>query len=138
MEGPFLVPLDETSQTGLALSSKRSKTARILLTVRSTWNPESVLLNLLDKAVRRTQRTMGKRPADPSENEGVPLKAGDREENTQNGDEVGDFEDEFEDEYESEDEIFEAGVDGRPDEEREAEERRGTWITPAFEDAMQQ
>ena len=33
------------------------------------------------------------------------------------------FEDEFEDEYESEDEIFEAGVDGRPDEEREAEEK---------------
>lgn len=32
------------------------------------------------------------------------------------------FEDEFEDEYESEDEILEAGVDGRPDEEREAEE----------------
>jgi ribosome assembly protein RRB1 len=38
-------------------------------------------------------------------------------------DEAGDFEDEFEDEFESEDEIFEAGVDGRPDEEREAEER---------------
>ncbi len=75
---------------------------------------------------------MGKRPADPSRNEGVPLKAGDREENTVNGDEVGAFEDEFEDEYESEDEIFEAGVDGRPDEEREAEERRGTWITPAL------
>ncbi|KAK3684671.1 Ribosome assembly protein rrb1 [Vermiconidia calcicola] len=34
-----------------------------------------------------------------------------------------DFEDEFEDEYESEDEILEAGVDGRPDEERGAEER---------------
>lgn len=33
------------------------------------------------------------------------------------------FEDEFEDEFESEDEILEAGVDGRPDEEREAEER---------------
>ncbi|QIW94733.1 hypothetical protein AMS68_000251 [Peltaster fructicola] len=32
------------------------------------------------------------------------------------------FEDEFEDEYESEDEIFEAGVDGRPDDEREAEQ----------------
>ncbi|RAL64828.1 hypothetical protein DID88_001424 [Monilinia fructigena] len=35
---------------------------------------------------------------------------------------VGEFEDEFEDEYESEDEILEAGVDGRPDAEREAEE----------------
>ena len=34
-----------------------------------------------------------------------------------------DFEDEFEDEFESEDEIMEAGVDGRPDEEREADER---------------
>lgn len=33
------------------------------------------------------------------------------------------FEDEFEDEFESEDEILEAGVDGRPDEEREAEEK---------------
>ncbi|KAK0264389.1 hypothetical protein B0A54_06360 [Friedmanniomyces endolithicus] len=33
------------------------------------------------------------------------------------------FEDEFEDEYESEDEVLEAGVDGRPDEEREAEEK---------------
>ena len=33
------------------------------------------------------------------------------------------FEDEFEDEFESEDEVLEAGVDGRPDEEREAEER---------------
>jgi ribosome assembly protein RRB1 len=39
----------------------------------------------------------------------------------QNGDDP-DFEDEFEDEFESEDEIFEAGVDGRPDAEREAEE----------------
>jgi ribosome assembly protein RRB1 len=33
-----------------------------------------------------------------------------------------DFEDEFEDEFESDDEIIEAGVDGRPDEEREVEE----------------
>jgi len=44
-------------------------------------------------------------------------------------DEVGDFEDEFEDEFESEDEILEAGVDGRPDEEREAEERESTFWT---------
>ena len=36
--------------------------------------------------------------------------------------EMGDFEDEFEDEFESEDEIIEAGVDGRPDAEREADE----------------
>ncbi|KAK4982936.1 hypothetical protein LTR28_002594, partial [Elasticomyces elasticus] len=37
----------------------------------------------------------------------------------------GEYEDETEDEFEDEsgDEIFEAGVDGRPDEEREAEER---------------
>ncbi|KAK2068122.1 hypothetical protein P8C59_002785 [Phyllachora maydis] len=35
--------------------------------------------------------------------------------------EMGDFEDEFEDEFESEDEVLEAGVDGRPDAEREAE-----------------
>ena len=75
---------------------------------------------------------MGKRTAEPSKNEGVSLKAGEREETRKNGDDVGDFEDEFEDEYESEDEIFEAGVDGRPDEEREAEERRGTSITPAL------
>lgn len=62
------------------------------------------------------------------------MKSGEREERKEqeNGNDVGDFEDEFEDEYESEDEIFEAGVDGRPDEEREAEERRGTWITPAL------
>lgn len=73
---------------------------------------------------------MGKRPTDSPENEGDALKAGERPQIAENGDEVGDFEDEFEDEYESEDDIFEAGVDGRPDEEREAEERRGTWITP--------
>ena len=36
---------------------------------------------------------------------------------------MGEFEDEFEDEYESDDEILEAGVDGRPDAEREAEEK---------------
>lgn len=33
------------------------------------------------------------------------------------------FADDFEDEYESEDEVMEAGVDGRPDAEREAEAR---------------
>ena len=36
---------------------------------------------------------------------------------------MGEFEDEYEDEYESDDEILEAGVDGRPDAEREAEEK---------------
>jgi ribosome assembly protein RRB1 len=43
------------------------------------------------------------------------------------------FEDEFEDEFESEDEILEAGVDGRPDEEREAEEQaNGNPTTSVF------
>lgn len=64
---------------------------------------------------------MAKRPAD-SEQEPEAIKNGDRPMEIDQ-DEVGDFEDEFEDEFESEDEIFEAGVDGRPDEEREAEER---------------
>ncbi|KAI9709590.1 MAG: ribosome biosynthesis protein rrb1 [Bogoriella megaspora] len=49
------------------------------------------------------------------------LKAGARPQKAEtNGDDV-EFEDEYEDEFESEDEIMEAGVDGRPDEEREAE-----------------
>lgn len=71
---------------------------------------------------------MAKRPAD-SEQEVEAIKNGDRPMEIDQ-DEVGDFEDEFEDEFESEDEIFEAGVDGRPDEEREAEEREGTswWL----------
>lgn len=72
---------------------------------------------------------MAKRPAEETDNQANALKGGERPSNRENGEEV-EFEDEFEDEYESEDEIFEAGVDGRPDEEREAEERRGTWITP--------
>ncbi|KAG5912682.1 hypothetical protein E4U42_001991, partial [Claviceps africana] len=64
---------------------------------------------------------MSKRVAD--ENGQGPLKGGDRPEAMDVDDkEMGDFEDEFEDEFESEDEIFEAGVDGRPDAEREAEE----------------
>jgi ribosome assembly protein RRB1 len=48
------------------------------------------------------------------------LKGGDRP--VREDGEVLDFEDEYEDEFESEDEILEAGVDGRPDAEREAEE----------------
>ncbi|KAL8675554.1 MAG: hypothetical protein Q9168_000066 [Polycauliona sp. 1 TL-2023] len=67
---------------------------------------------------------MAKRPAEDSEAQEAPLKAGDRPLPEGNGAEAGPFEDEFDDEYESEDEIFEAGVDGRPDEEREAEEKR--------------
>jgi len=74
-------------------------------------------------------QTMGKRPAENSTDWGDALKSGERPLKTGNGEEV-EFEDEFEDEYESEAEVFEAGVDGRPDEEREADERRGTWNTP--------
>ena len=67
---------------------------------------------------------MSKRPADLSDEESTALKSGNRPVSNGN-DDAGEFEDEFEDEFESEDEIFEAGVDGRPDEEREAEEREG-------------
>ncbi len=73
---------------------------------------------------------MAKRSAEETTNGEVPLKGGERPQKYENGVEVGNFEDEFEDEYESEDEIVEAGVDGRPDEECEAAESRGTWITP--------
>lgn len=72
---------------------------------------------------------MSKRAAN---HEDGPLKAGHRPDamdidtdNKQpgNNEAMGDFEDEFEDEFESEDEILEAGVDGRPDAEREADEK---------------
>lgn len=72
---------------------------------------------------------MAKRPAEAFDSEADTLKGGERPLKAENGDEI-EFEDEFEDEYESEEDIFEAGVDGRPDEEREAEERRGTWYSP--------
>ena len=65
---------------------------------------------------------MAKRPADDEQLDA--LKSGQRPVQD-TPDEAGDFEDEFEDEFESEDEIMEAGVDGRPDAEREAEEREG-------------
>lgn len=55
-----------------------------------------------------------------------PRKGGDRPEQMDLDDrdkDMGDFEDEFEDEFESEDEVLEAGVDGRPDAEREADEK---------------
>ena len=66
---------------------------------------------------------MSKRIADGDDGN-VPLKGGDRPEQMDVDDkDMGEFEDEFEDEYESEDGIFEAGVDGRPDAEREAEEK---------------
>jgi len=57
-----------------------------------------------------------------------PLKGGGRPEAMDvdgGANEIGEFEDEFEDEFESEDEVLEAGVDGRPDAEREAEEKSG-------------
>lgn len=67
---------------------------------------------------------MSKRTAD-HDSGATPLKGGDRPEPMDvDGDrEMGEFEDEFEDEFESEDEILEAGVDGRPDAEREADEK---------------
>ena len=66
---------------------------------------------------------MSKRTADIEEEQSTALKAGQRPLSEAPPDDVGEFEDEFEDEFESEDEILEAGVDGRPDEEREAEEK---------------
>ena len=72
---------------------------------------------------------MAKRSAETIGVEDEALKGGQRPLKAENDEEM-DFEDEFEDEYESEEDIFEAGVDGRPDEEREAEERRGTWYSP--------
>lgn len=70
-------------------------------------------------ATLEKRKTMAKRSAESSELE--TIKNGDRPMEVDQ-DEV-EFEDEFEDEFESEDEILEAGVDGRPDDEREAEER---------------
>jgi len=65
---------------------------------------------------------MAKRPAESDEKDFEAVKNGDRPMEIDQ-DEAGEFEDEYEDEFESDDEILEAGVDGRPDEEREAEER---------------
>jgi ribosome assembly protein RRB1 len=65
---------------------------------------------------------MSKRAAETDEYSAA-LKAGDRPMADAIPDEAGEFEDEFEDEFESEDEILEAGVDGRPDAEREEEEK---------------
>jgi len=67
---------------------------------------------------------MSKRPAEDLGQDDDALKAGQRPEAGTNGENALDFEDEFEDEYESDDEIMEAGVDGRPDVEREAEQSR--------------
>jgi len=65
---------------------------------------------------------MSKRSAEAVEEQSA-LKAGERPIAAVPMDEAGEFEDEFEDEFESEDEILEAGVDGRPDAEREEEEK---------------
>ena len=65
---------------------------------------------------------MAKRPAEAFEQEPEHIKNGERPMEIDQ-DDAPEFEDEYEDEYESEDEILEAGVDGRPDEEREAEEK---------------
>jgi len=73
---------------------------------------------------------MAKRPAD-SQQEADAIKNGDRPMDLDPHDDGLDFEDEFEDEFESDDEILEAGVDGRPDEEREAEERQSMRRRPA-------
>lgn len=83
---------------------------------------------------------MAKRAAEVFGSEPNALKDGRRPQNSESVDEVGEFEDEFEDEFDSEDEIFEAGVDGRPDGEIEAEESRGMWIMLAsrFEPAVVQ
>jgi len=68
---------------------------------------------------------MSKRSLDADSGD-APLKGGARAQQMELDDrEMGDFEDEFEDEFESDDDIIEAGVDGRPDAEREAEEKAG-------------
>lgn len=66
---------------------------------------------------------MAKRGLEPEESKA--LKAGERPINKAPPDEIGEFADEYEDEFESEDEIVEAGVDGRPDAEREEEKQGG-------------
>jgi hypothetical protein len=66
------------------------------------------------------------RGADADANGDSPLKSGGRPVDQTAVDDGEAFEDEYEDEFESEDEIMEAGVDGRPDAEREAEEGKFT------------
>ena len=62
-----------------------------------------------------------------AEEDSAALKAGQRPENGTDDQATLDFEDEFEDEFESDDDddVLEAGVDGRPDAEREADEAKG-------------
>ena len=76
-----------------------------------------------------TTAIMGKRAAEDVEGLQTALKKGERPLKSDDTNEAGEFEDEFEDEFESEEELFEAGVDGRPDAEREVEESRGMWLS---------
>jgi ribosome assembly protein RRB1 len=62
-----------------------------------------------------------KRPRTPPKDRSS-LKSGDRPDVMDDTDETVEFEDPYEDEFESEDDVVEAGVDGGPDDEREAEE----------------
>ena len=80
---------------------------------------------------------MSKRTAADSELAEQALKSGQRPAGTENDGDAPEFEDEFEDEFESEDEVMEAGVDGRPDEEREAEEREGLYAADIMLRAVQ-
>ena len=73
---------------------------------------------------------MAKRAAENLGFEDTALKSGERPIGPEEEGDAVDFEDDFEDEFDSEDEITEAGVDGQPDEEKEAEEKRGMWFTP--------
>lgn len=70
---------------------------------------------------------MAKRGAEVEEGQQAALKAGHRPLDTDASEPALEFEDEYEDEFESEDEIMEAGVDGRPDVEREAEQAQSMW-----------
>ena len=77
---------------------------------------------------------MAKRPVKEEEGE-VMLKNGQRPPHSAEPQEELDFEDDFEDEFESEEEILQAGVDGRPDAEREEERTQGMFREmryPAF------
>ena len=76
---------------------------------------------------------MAKRPAEDDEQTSPgALKSGERPVRDEALPEGEQFEDEFEDEFESEDEIMEAGVDGRPDDEREADEKAAGRATPLY------
>lgn len=78
---------------------------------------------------------MSKRAAETAEDTQGALKHGDRPIAGDDGEDEQ-FEDDYEDEFESEDDIMEAGVDGRPDDEREAEERAGAWCFLQFKESL--